>query len=128
MSLRIDGMLPPGAPYTWSDLYVQNCQWMMFYTVQMNIVCEIVMHTFEMKTLGPRMNNECKALWPFMAITSFSFTFYHTDGRNLSFASHLFKSLLVLEVGLWYFSVFVRYKQESGKLADEAAAKEGAQA
>lgn len=130
MSLRIDSMLPAGAPFTWSDLFIQNCQWMMFCTVKLNIITEVFCHTLKLDKLAKKMNNELKVLWPVMAMSSFLITFSHTDGKGLDMASHLFKMVIILECGCWDAWCAARYKpaaDEAAQAAEDAAGKQPAQ-
>mmetsp|Transcript_78542 Transcript_78542/g.168306 ORF Transcript_78542/g.168306 Transcript_78542/m.168306 type:complete len:464 (+) Transcript_78542:97-1488(+) len=63
LTLRMDSVLPPGAPLTWNDVYDQNCETLLFAAFGLNIFAEVVMHRFSRPELAQKIQSECSVLW-----------------------------------------------------------------
>jgi hypothetical protein len=106
LSLNIDKQLPPGAPFTWNDLYNQNCQLVLASTVVLNIWTEIVAHQLKLPDLGQRFNHECKVVWPLVASVALTPICRFSDPKHLM-ATHTLSHKILLVILSTYFTACV---------------------
>lgn len=107
LTLKTDKMLPPGAPLTWNDVFNQNCQMLMFFTICLNIFAEVTLHQLKRGDLARQINHECKVLW-FGMLGSTLIVILGTDWNMLTTASLITKVMLGLGFGAYIFWCGVR--------------------
>lgn len=101
LSLKVGKLLPPGSTYTWHDLFNQICQWLLFFTVSLNIFTEIVYHQCKCDVLGISMNHEVKVLWPILAVVGFGIVCLDFTGKWLPTQALITTFLMVGSVVLY---------------------------
>lgn len=64
LMIKTSGMLPPGAPCNWNDVFNQLVLALMSSTIIINIVAEVCEHQLKLDLLGKTINHEAKVLQP----------------------------------------------------------------
>jgi len=101
LTLKTDQMLPPGAPLTWNDVFNQNCQTLMFFTICLNVFAEVTLHQLKRGDLARQMNHECKVLWFGMLGSTLIVIILCSDWTMLSTASMITKVMLGVLMGVY---------------------------
>lgn len=70
LMLKSSKELPGPAPFNWNDLFNQQIQALMFFTIIVNICSEIVFHQLKMEPMARTMNHEGKVVLPVAGIVN----------------------------------------------------------
>jgi len=98
--LKSDAALPDSKPYNWNDLFNQQVQAMMFFTITLNIYSEVCKHKFKCNELATAVNNEAKLTLPLLSVVVLTIAL--TGGAEkwitLTHAGYLCKGLIMVVV------------------------------
>merc|ERR1719265_2499099 len=67
LALKEGMSLPPGAPFNWNDLFVQNVQAVMFSIIALNIFCDVAEFTLACHVTAKTTNHHVKWQAPLVA-------------------------------------------------------------
>lgn len=132
--IKSTSALPGAAPWNWNDLFNQQIQVLMFMTIVINVLTEILHHTLEVPDIAKRVNHEAKIVLPLMSagnvVIILSAAYY--EYLSLNTVTYITQAMVAILLGsyiYWIISITraeikAKEARESGKSLSLAAAAE----
>lgn len=124
LSLRTSAMLPTRGSSSWIDVFEESCMMMMFTTLCLNVLVEVLEHECKLNPVASAMQKELRVGLPIVEIIVICICFFRTDGTGLWWSEVstkiAFFGVLVPYLG-WCVKRIVTARQE--KKEEQAAAK-----
>jgi len=108
LSLRTNSLLPARGGMCWMDLFEEACEALMFCNMVMNIMVEVIYHTFSKQTLAQDIDHQLKIIIPCVTGITFFLTYWDTDGSSLEF--YAFITVFIIMVTFSAFSLICLYR------------------